>query len=108
MIRLKRWFSLESDNNCEGLIRTIAREKEWENRQVQNDTIEWGKRSHSETPVEEGWPSVPTDAVWPPYDAGDSTHTHGWPSVKRGVEVVVEVCSDASKHQREHSACRSL
>jgi hypothetical protein len=33
---------------------------------------------------------------------------HGWPSVERGVEVAMEVCSDAEELQREHSACRSL
>jgi hypothetical protein len=86
----------------------ITREKEWENCQAQNDTIEWGKEDSLETSLEEGWPSVPADAVWPSYDAGDLTRTHGWPSVEGGVEVVVEVCSDASERQREHSACRCL
>jgi hypothetical protein len=43
--------------------------------------------------VTEGWPSVPADAVWLSYDAGDSTRTHGWPSVKGGVEIIVEVRS---------------
>jgi hypothetical protein len=33
---------LEWNNDCEGLIKTIAREKEWEDRQVQNDSLQWG------------------------------------------------------------------
>jgi hypothetical protein len=32
----------------------------------------------------------------------------GWPSIEGGVEVTVEVCSDASKLEKERSACRSL
>jgi hypothetical protein len=96
------------DDDCEGLIRMIAREKEWESCQAQNDAIEWGKGSCSGVPSEEGWPGVPADAVWPSYDAEDLTRTHGWPSVKGGVEVIVEVCSDALERQREHSACRCL
>jgi hypothetical protein len=101
-------FFIEWDNDCEGLVQTIAREKEWEKCQAFNNAIDWGKKDGSEASLEEGWPGVPADAVWPSYDAGDSTRTHGWPSVEGGVEVVVEVCSDASERQREHSACRCL
>jgi hypothetical protein len=78
-------FFVEWDNNCEGLIRTIAREKEWEERQALNDAIEWGKKDGSKAPLEEGWPGVSVDAVWPSYDAGDPTRTHGWPSIEGGV-----------------------
>jgi hypothetical protein len=101
-------FFIEWDDDCEGLVRTIAREKEWKRRQAINDAIDWGNKDGSEAPLEEGWPGVPSDAVWPPYDAGDLTRTHGWPSIEGGVKVVVEVCSDASERQREHSACRCL
>jgi hypothetical protein len=101
-------FFVEWDDDREGLVRMIAREKEWEKRQAFNDAVDWGKKDGSEASPEEGWPGVPADAVWPSYDAGDPTRTHGWPSVERGVEVVVEVCSDASECQREHSACRCL
>jgi hypothetical protein len=90
------------------MCRTIAREKEWESRQAQNDALEWGKGVRSSTPSEEGWPGVPADTAWPSYDAVDPTRTHGWPSVEGGVEVIVEVCSDALERQREHSACRCL
>jgi hypothetical protein len=52
-------FFVEWDDNCEGLVRTIAREKEWEKRQALNDAIDWGKKDGSEAPLEEGWPIVP-------------------------------------------------
>jgi hypothetical protein len=39
-----------------------------------------------------------------------TTHYHsincGWPSVEGGVEVSIEVCSDALKSEEERSACR--
>jgi hypothetical protein len=99
-------FFVEWDDDCEGLVRTIAREKEWEKRQAFNDVIEWGKKDGLEASLEESWPGVPENAVWPSYDAGDLTHTHGWPSVKGGVEVVVEVRSSVGDLVEGRTACR--
>jgi hypothetical protein len=62
----------------------------------------------SSTLLEEGWPGVPADVVWPSPSVGDSLCTHGWPSVEGGVEVAIKVCSDTVELQRDHSACRSL
>jgi hypothetical protein len=58
--------------------------------------------------LEEGWPGVSVDdahrIVWD----GGLTRADGWPSVEGGVEVVMEVCSDAQELQRGHSACMFL
>jgi hypothetical protein len=35
-------------------------------------------------------------------------HNCGWPSVEGGVEVAIEVCSDASELERKRSTCRPL
>jgi hypothetical protein len=48
------------------------------------------------------------DAVWPSYDAGDPTCTHGWPSIEGGVEVVVEVHSSVGDLVEGCTACRCL
>jgi hypothetical protein len=69
--------------------------------------IQWGVNVDLEE-SEEGWPGVLADAVWPPHGSEDPNHTHGWPSAEGGIEVVVEVCSDALEHQRSHSTCRCL
>jgi hypothetical protein len=50
----------------------------------------------SEGLLEEGWPGVPADAVWPSPLDGDPPHSDSWPSVDRvGVTVSIEVCLDA-------------
>jgi hypothetical protein len=90
------------------LAKTIERELIWKAREAQNDAIQWGVDVDSSTPSEEGWPGVPVDATWPSPLPGALLHANGWPSVEGGVEVEVEVCSDAVELQREHSACRSL
>jgi hypothetical protein len=99
---------VEWDNDCEGLVRTIAREKEWEKCQAFNNTIEWGKNDGSEASLEKGWPSVPADAVWPSYDTGNLTHTHGWPSVKGRVEVVIEIHSSVRDLVERRTTCRCI
>jgi hypothetical protein len=57
---------------------------------VQNDAIQWGVDVESSTLSEEGWPNVPADARWHAPIGAD-----GWPSIMGGVEVTIEVCSDA-------------
>jgi hypothetical protein len=90
-------------DSCLGLAKSIEWENMWKAQKAQNDAIQWGVDVESSALSEEGWPGVPMDAVWP-YRIG----ADGWPSIEGGVEVSVEVCSDASAHQREHSACRCL
>jgi hypothetical protein len=48
------------DDNCEGSIKTIAREKEWEEHQAQNDAIQWG----TSTPGG-GWDVTPSASPVP-------------------------------------------
>jgi hypothetical protein len=47
-------FFVEWDDDCEGLVRMIAREKEWKKCQAFNDVIDWGKKDGSEASLEEG------------------------------------------------------
>jgi hypothetical protein len=62
------------------------------------------------------WPGVPEDderrKEWTASESRVTTSylpiNRGWPSIEGGVEVTVEVCSDASKPKEECSACRSL
>jgi hypothetical protein len=36
-------FSTEWDDNCPGLVETIAQEAEWKAQEVSNDTVQWGR-----------------------------------------------------------------
>jgi hypothetical protein len=83
------------------LVKTIERELIWKAQEVQNNMIQWGVDVDSEE-LEEGWPSVPVDAIWSPFGSEDPNRTHGWLSIKEGVEV------DALEHQRSHSTYRCL
>jgi hypothetical protein len=75
-------------------VQLIARENIWKEREVQNNAIQWGVDVDSTTSSEEGWPGIPADAVWPSLSAEEPLRADGWPSVKGGVTVDVEVCSD--------------
>jgi hypothetical protein len=86
----------------------MARENLWKEQEAWNDVIQWGVDVDSSTLSEEGWPGVLADAVWPSLYDREPLCTHRWPSVEGEVEVSIEVCSDASVSQREHSACRCL
>jgi hypothetical protein len=37
--------------------------------------------------LEEGWPGVPSDLLWPDLLLEEPLRTHGWPSVGGGVRV---------------------
>jgi hypothetical protein len=87
-------------------VQSIERENIWKEREGQNDAVQWGVDVDSSTSSEEGWPGVPADALWRYPE--DPLHTHGWPSVKGGVEVSIKVCSDALVSRREHSTCKCL
>jgi hypothetical protein len=89
-------------------VGTIEREIVWKALEAQNNVIQWGVDVDSTTPLEEGRPGIPVDAVWPSPLVGEPLRSHGWPSVEGGIEVTMEVCSDTVKFQREHSTCRLL
>jgi hypothetical protein len=92
-----------------------VKEAEWKAREVQRDEMGWGEDRHPSSPLG-GWPDVCVDdecrVEWSVSESRVSTsyppHNRGWPSVERGVEVAIEVCSDTIEPEREHSACRSL
>jgi hypothetical protein len=94
----------------------MVREAEWKAREVQRDEeIGWGEHRRPLSPLK-GWPGVSEDderqKARAASDSKVTTSYHsinrGWPSIEGGVEVTVEVCSDASKIGEEGSACRSL
>jgi hypothetical protein len=94
----------------------MAREVEWKACESQRDEeIGWGEDRRPSSPLE-GWPGVSEDderrKEWAASESRVTTSYHsinrGWPSIEGGVEVTIEVCSDASKHEKERSACRSL
>jgi hypothetical protein len=94
----------------------MVREAEWKAHEVQRDEeIGWGEHPRSSSPLR-GWPGVSEDderrKAWAALDSKVTTSYHpincGWPSIEGGVEVMVEVCSDASKIEEERPACRSL
>jgi hypothetical protein len=91
-------------------VGTLAQEAEWKDQEAQNDTVEWGVDDGLVTPPEEGWPGISIDeehrVTWPSPSNEGSIHVDDWPSIEGGVEVTVEVCSDAMELQREYSTCR--
>jgi hypothetical protein len=107
------------------LIKTIAREKEWEERQAQNNAVQWG----SSTPGG-GWevtpPASPTfqDGIrrFGPWGVTAEQLAQGgtWPTEEKLyaeqeclhlgsrvlIEVFVEVCSSVGDLTEERTACR--
>jgi hypothetical protein len=71
-------------------VQSIERENIWKAREAQNDAIQWGVDVELLSSSEEGWPGIPAEARWHAPIGAD-----GWPSVKGGIEVSVEVISDA-------------
>jgi hypothetical protein len=88
-------------------VATLEREAVWKAQEVQNDVIQLGVDIDSEL-SEKGWPGVPADAILPSPLPGTPLHANGWPSVKGGVEVFIEVCSEVVEPEKECSTCRSL
>jgi hypothetical protein len=68
-------------------------ELKWKEVDEQNAAIKWGL-FETDTPLEEGWPGVPSSARWPDLEVG--------------VEVSVEVHSDVGDLVQGNSACRLL
>jgi hypothetical protein len=66
-------------------------ELKWKEVEEQNAAIKWNLFER-ETPSEEGWPGVPSDARWPDLEVG--------------VSVSVEVRSEVGSLEGD-SACRS-
>jgi hypothetical protein len=110
----------EWDDDCPGLVETLAREVEWKDREAHNEAVQWGVSSTdgwgatpSASPVEEAWPGMVADehsGNWPSVLEVVPTRADGWPdlscNVEGGVEVTVEVVTDVGKIQGEHSTCR--
>jgi hypothetical protein len=92
-----------------------TKEAEWKAQEAQQDEQGWGEDRCSSSPLE-GWPGIPVDderrVEWLASESRVSTsyppHNRGWPSVKGGIEVAIEVCSDVVELERERSTCRSL
>jgi hypothetical protein len=82
-------------------------ELQWKAIEERNSAIKWGEFADSAISSEDSLPEVPSDAVWPSHSDG-LLRTNGWPALKVGVEVSVEVHSDVVESPREHSTCRSL
>jgi hypothetical protein len=82
-------------------------ELQWKVIEERNSAIKWGEFADLLTSSDDGWPGVPLDAAWPSH-SDEPLCADGWPILEVGVEVSVEVHSDAVESPREHSACRSL
>jgi hypothetical protein len=82
-------------------------ELRWKAIEERNLAIKWGEFVDSVASSEDGWPGVPSDAVWPAHSEGP-LHADGWPDLEVGIEVLVEVHSDVEDLSRGNSACRSL
>jgi hypothetical protein len=82
-------------------------ELQWKAIEEKNTAIKWGEFADLLTSSEDSWPGVPSDTAWPSHTDGP-LRANGWPDLKVGVEVSVEVCSDAVGSARGDSACRSL
>jgi hypothetical protein len=82
-------------------------ELQWKVIEERNSTIKWEEFADSVNLSEDGWPGVPSDAVWPSHSDGP-LRADGWPILEVGVEMSVEVRSDAVESPREHSTCRLL
>jgi hypothetical protein len=110
------WGFLEWDDDCEGLIRTVACEEEWRRCDESNTMVQWGVFD-----VTEGWEvPPPASLAWEVVIAKAGT----WPSKELveaqvaawlgflpdhiEIEVTVEKCSSVGGFAGEHSACRSL
>jgi hypothetical protein len=92
-----------------------VKEAAWKAREAQRDELGWGEDRRPSSPLE-GWPDIPVDderrVEWSSSESRVLTsypsHNCGWPSVEGGIEVAVEVCSDAVEPERKRSTCRSL
>jgi hypothetical protein len=112
---------LEWDDACDGLVRTVAREEEWKDREAQNDAVQWGVGAI-------GWevtpPASPVSQVdvprFRPWAVTSEQIAQGrtWPTEEEDladrdrlagrmqVEVSVEVHSSVGDLIEEHTACR--
>jgi hypothetical protein len=82
-------------------------ELQWKATEEKNAAIKWGEFADLLTSSEDGWLGVPSDVVWPSHSDG-LLRADGWPDLKVGVEVSVEVHSDVVGSSRGNFACRSL
>jgi hypothetical protein len=101
-------------------VTTLAREVEWKDQEAQNEAVQWGGSNRDgwevtppASPVAESWPGAVADehsGNWPSLSEVVPTCADGWPdlstNVDGGVEVTIEVVTDAREVQGEHSACR--
>jgi hypothetical protein len=69
----------------------MKEELSWKAVEEQNSTIKWGGWLDESSEEEDGWPGVPSDAVWP--------------ALEVGVEVSVEVHSEVGSLKGD-STCR--
>jgi hypothetical protein len=111
---------IEWDDGCPGLVETLAREAEWEEREAHNDVEAacwaidppdgWGNTPPA-SPVPEGWPGVVVDehnGNWPSLSEVVPLCVDSWPnlstSVEGGIEVTIEVVTNAGDPQEKHTA----
>jgi hypothetical protein len=85
----------------------MREELQWKAIEEKNAAIKWGGFAGSWSSSEDGWPGVPSDAMWPSPSEGP-LRVGDWPDLEVGVEVSVEVHSDVVGLLREDSTCRSL
>jgi hypothetical protein len=115
-------INTEWDDGCLGLVETLAREAEWEEREAHNDAEVahwavyppdgWGN-APPVSPILQGWPGVVVDehnGNWPSPSEVVPTCMDSWPdlstSVEGRIEVTIEVVTDTEDSQEKHIACR--
>jgi hypothetical protein len=105
------------DDDCYGLARTISREQEWEEREAQNNAVQWGTEvmGWEATPLASPIPRIDAAGVgiWPTTEerlaqAGTWPTEDEYLAEQMQVEVSVEVHTSVGELVREHTACRLL
>jgi hypothetical protein len=78
----------------------MKEELQWKAIEERNCAIKWGGGFvDSVASSEDGWPGVSSDAAWPDRSEGP-LRANGWPDLKVGIEVLVEVRSDVEDLSR--------
>jgi hypothetical protein len=107
------WWTVGWDDDCPGLVVTKLREVEWQEKQAHNDAeaAKWAVEAHDgwgntplTSPVQERWPGVSADALWP--DLSDAVHPDGWPDLSLPSSGVLVTTTMTVEKEKGHSACR--
>jgi hypothetical protein len=101
------------DDDCLGLVRTLAREAEWRAREAHNDAV----AAHWEVDPSDGWGNTPPVSPvqqglgdWPSQEALVDVEVAAWPHFPPdtlAIEVTVEIRSSIGDLVEEHPTCRS-